>query len=153
MWGGPGLHCLDESTPMYTGTIPWNRYGYITACRVHHKKVNPCGFYTVPTALNGVSWRAERLFVRKSRNIWLCTTNKRLYLEAPILKHLCKLTRYIRQLTFIQMVNVLDLNFQDQRFKTNTLLSSYVIILQTVTVLLLPRNRKSLTAIRLAYFH
>ena len=42
-------------------------------------------------------------------------------------------TRYVRLPTFIQIINVLDLHFQGQRFESITLVSSQVIISKTVT--------------------
>ena len=73
---------------------------------------------------------AGRMFVRSfiglSRNIRLCTTNKRLNLDGPTFAHLCTRTRYVRRLIFIQILNVLDLHFQGQRFESNTLASAWV---------------------------
>ena len=40
--------------------------------------------------------------------------------------HPCMLTRYLHLQIFIQILDVLDLHFQDQRFESNTLASSYV---------------------------
>ena len=87
-----------------------------------------------------------------------CTTNKWLELEVPsFFANLCRLMRYLCMQTFIQIVNVLDLNFKGQRFKSNiSMASSKVIILQTVsnrTNIALANTYKSYVAFRLAYFH
>ena len=71
--------------------------------------------------------------VHLSRNVRLCTANKRLDSEAPILAHSCTLTMYVCLPIFIQNLNVLDVYFQGQIFESSTLGSSYVIISQTVT--------------------
>ena len=52
-----------------------------------------------------------------SQNVRLCTANKQLDLEEPFFTHVCLLTTYICQLIFIQIDNVLYLNFQAQRFE------------------------------------
>ena len=54
-------------------------------------------------------------------------------LISAVSAHVRRLTKYVSLQIFIQIVNVLDLHFQDQRFESGTLASSYVIILQTVT--------------------
>ena len=58
---------------------------------------------------------------------------------------------------FIQIVNVLDLRFQDQRFESSTFGSSNVIYLtkrrQVGQTQLLPTHIKSHVAFRLAYIH
>ena len=53
-----------------------------------------------------------------------CTVNKRQDLEEHIFAHICMLTKYLRSPIFIQILNVLDLHFQDQIFESNTLASS-----------------------------
>ena len=64
--------------------------------------------------------------VRRSRNVRLCTTNKRLDLEAPIFAHLCTLTMYLCLPIFIQILNVPELQFKGQIFESNTMESAYV---------------------------
>ena len=86
--------------------------------------------------LNGVILAGSRdvhVFVHPSRNVRLCTTNKQLDLELLIFAYVCKLTIKNSMLIFIQIVNVLDLHFQGQRFEARILGSSYVITLQMVT--------------------
>ena len=64
------------------------------------------------------------------KNVRLCTANKLLNVKYKFLK------TYVVKLhppTFVQIVNVLCLSFQGQRFEWSTLRSSYVIISQTVT--------------------
>ena len=67
-----------------------------------------------------------RPYVRPSRNVRLCTANKRLDLDTPLFAYVCTLTRYCRLLIFIQIVNVFDFQFQSQRLESNALASSYV---------------------------
>ena len=59
------------------------------------------------------------------------------------------LTKYFRTTTFIQIVNVLDIHFQTQRFESST----YVIMSQMVTgqTVLLPTYRKSHVASQFPY--
>ena len=47
--------------------------------------------------------------------------------------YICMLTRYIHWSIFYQIVNIIDLHFQSQRFESSKLGSSYMIILQMVT--------------------
>ena len=56
-----------------------------------------------------------------SRNVQLCTTNKRLDLEAPIFEHVSMLTIYLRLPIVIQIVVSLGLHFQGPKFESNTL--------------------------------
>ena len=63
-----------------------------------------------------------------------CTNmNKELDLDMPIFANICKLTSYIRQPIFIQIINVLDLFFKGKTFESSTLESLYAIISQMVT--------------------
>ena len=57
--------------------------------------------------------------VLPSRNVRLCTANKRMDLEVPIFAVICTrcmLTRYVRLQNFTQIFNVFDLHFQGQSF-------------------------------------
>ena len=62
-----------------------------------------------------------------------CYTNKWLDLEAQGFAHISMFTRSICPPIFIQIVNVVDLHFEGQRFKSSILGNSNVIISQTVT--------------------
>ena len=72
------------------------------------------------------------------------TTNKRIDLEAPVFPRIFALVRQVRASIFIQILNVLDLDFKGQTFESGTLDLSNVIISQTVTdirqTFLLPRE-------------
>ena len=76
--------------------------------------------------------------VRPEPNIRLCSRNNRLDIEAPIFcsfctQIICRLARYLCWQIFMRIVNILDLYFQGQIFKSITSESSYMIRLQTVT--------------------
>ena len=45
-------------------------------------------------------------------SVRLCTANKRLAREEPILANVCRLTRYVRLPIFMQIVDVIDLHYQ-----------------------------------------
>ena len=47
----------------------------------------------------------------------ICTAKKQLDLEAPVFAYICMLIWYIHNPNFISIVNVLDLQFQGQRFE------------------------------------
>ena len=119
------------------------------------------GFDTVPAELNGVMLAGSkcvcvRTDVRPSRSIRFCTANKRPDLEAPVFTHVWILTGYVRTPIFVEIVNVLDLLYKGQIWKSSSLGNSKVIISQTatnMTTLLLPTNRKCHMAFRLAYLH
>ena len=53
-----------------------------------------------------------------------CTVNKRFDLEAPIFADICMFTKTVHLLQiFVQIVNVLVLNFKGQSFESSTLKS------------------------------
>ena len=63
--------------------------------------------------------------------------NKQLDLEASILAQICTLRSFLRLPICIQILNVLDLQFQGKRLESNTLASAYVksawIVLQSLS--------------------
>ena len=93
-----------------------------------------CGVGTVLSYVRTFVRSYVRTYILPSRNVRLCTTNKRLDQEALFFAHICILRRNHSLPIFIQIANVLDLHFQGQRIESSTLGSSNVIISQTVTV-------------------
>ena len=71
-------------------------------------------------------------YLHPSWNI-LCSANKRLDLETPILANICTLIMYVRLPIFIRIINILDLHFKGQRFESSTLRRLHVIISQLAT--------------------
>ena len=78
--------------------------------------------HTVPTVLEWCMF--VRLCVRPPINARSHTANKRLDLERQA--RICMLTKYLRLSIFIEIVNVLGLNFKGQYFVSDTLTSTYV---------------------------
>ena len=84
-----------------------------------HWMVYPIGQYICPS-------------VCMLQNVRLCTTKKRLNLEAPILAPICMLTRYICQPTFIQSSTFFIVTFKVKE-SNRVHWKVHVIISQTVT--------------------
>ena len=79
------------------------------------------------------------------KKCYYCTAIKRLHLEAPFLTHVSLLTTYLCLPIFIQIVSVLDLHFERQRFESSTFGSSHVIILKMMTGRTLPLPTQKVT--------
>ena len=73
-----------------------------------------------------------RSSVRPSQNVWSCTPKKRLDIDAPIYANLFKMAVFVRQQIFIEIVNVFDLNFRDQKFESRAFRSSHMTVLPTM---------------------